>query len=237
MPAMKDDPHNERCRPVHRHPKRLQQPVLTRIMRQSSISAYRPAKSTAIALCNGFVQNFDDCADVLKARQSLVDGFLETELHGHSECGFVSNFGFIRITAKENTVTEIVFTDELCPLEPRGPLAVAALWLTEYFAGKHPEWRFPTRENGSRIYAEVCSRVDRIPYGETSTYGAIQKSILAAFPESTVTPRNVGQAVGRNRLAIYHPCHRVVGADGSLTGFAWGLERKKALLEFERQTV
>ena len=100
------------------------------------------------------------------------------------------------------------------------PLLVRAReQLEEYLAGQRQEFDLPRR---------VWALLQEIPYGETTTYGA-----LAAQLGTRGLAQRVGQCVGRNPLSIVVPCHRVVGADGSLTGYAGGLERKRALLELE----
>ena len=105
-------------------------------------------------------------------------------------------------------------------------LREAKVWLDDYFAGKTPETRPKLRPRGTAFQKRVWAELQRIPRGETTTYGE-----LAAKLGSHA--RAVGGAVGRNPISIMIPCHRVVGADGSLTGYAGGTERKAALLELE----
>ena len=106
-------------------------------------------------------------------------------------------------------------------------LATAQTQLTEYLAGRRHGFNLPTRLNGDEAQQRVWHLLSTIPYGETITYGE-----LAAALEGT-TAREVGQTVGRNPLSIVVPCHRVVGKNGKLTGYAGGLKRKQLLLELE----
>ena len=120
--------------------------------------------------------------------------------------------------------------------EERPELAVfekTRAWLERYFAGKAPELNVPLRPDGTAFQRAVWELLREIPYGETRSYG----ELAAALAERSGRPcsaRAVGGAVGRNPVSILVPCHRVVGADGSLTGYAGGLERKRKLLEIER---
>ena len=107
-------------------------------------------------------------------------------------------------------------------------LATARRWLDAYFAGERPDVAgVPLAPRGTAFQRRVWDALLAIPYGETRTYG----ELAAALGSS---PRAVGTAVGRNPISVIVPCHRVLGADGSLTGYAGGLERKRALLALER---
>lgn len=101
--------------------------------------------------------------------------------------------------------------------------------IAEYFAGVRREFTLPLGPRGTPFQQQVWAHLCRIPYGSTTTYGTI--AVALGRPKSV---RAVGAANGRNPVAIVVPCHRVVGADGSLTGYAGGLDRKRALLAFER---
>jgi methylated-DNA-[protein]-cysteine S-methyltransferase len=101
--------------------------------------------------------------------------------------------------------------------------------LSEYFAGRRQSFELETvLAGGSGFQRRVWSLLASIPYGETTTYGEI-----AAELGDGAAAREVGAAVGRNPISVIVPCHRVVGKDGSLTGYAGGLERKRHLLELE----
>ncbi len=100
--------------------------------------------------------------------------------------------------------------------------------LDEYFAGARTEFSVPLRQEGTTFELGVWQALREIPYGETRSYGEI-----AAAIGQPGEARAVGTANGRNPVSVIVPCHRVIGADGSLTGFGGGLERKRALLELE----
>jgi methylated-DNA-[protein]-cysteine S-methyltransferase len=102
--------------------------------------------------------------------------------------------------------------------------------LSEYFKGERTEFDLPLASEGSEFQKKVWAELQRIPYGETASYGDIARR-LGYEP---VISRAVGAANGANPIPIVVPCHRVIGADGSLTGYAGGLERKKTLLDLEQ---
>jgi methylated-DNA-[protein]-cysteine S-methyltransferase len=104
----------------------------------------------------------------------------------------------------------------------------AALQLGEYLAGDRTGFDLPLKVRGCEFDRQVWDLVADVPYGETTTYGELAHRLGAG-----TDPRDVGAAVGRNPLCIIVPCHRVVGATGRLTGYAGGLDRKRALLEIE----
>ncbi|MGI9273281.1 MAG: methylated-DNA--[protein]-cysteine S-methyltransferase [Endozoicomonas sp.] len=103
--------------------------------------------------------------------------------------------------------------------------------LGEWCAGERQAFDLPLAPQGTDFQQQVWQQLRRIPFGETSTYGE-----LAAVLGKPKAARAVGAANGKNPISLIIPCHRVNGSDGSLTGYAWGLERKKQLLEFERRT-
>ena len=106
----------------------------------------------------------------------------------------------------------------------------AAAQLDEYFAGERRHFELRLAPVGNEFRLSVWGELNRIPYGETRTYGQ-----LAANLGEPQMAQAVGAANGRNPIAIIVPCHRVVGADGSLVGFAGGIERKRYLLEHEQK--
>ena len=108
-------------------------------------------------------------------------------------------------------------------------LRLTGSWLERYFAGKRPvPEELPLAPQGSPFQRQVWQRLMDIPYGETRTYGELAR----CFP-GRMSAQAVGQAVGRNPIAIVLPCHRVLGAGGKLTGYSAGLEAKRWLLEHE----
>jgi methylated-DNA-[protein]-cysteine S-methyltransferase len=100
--------------------------------------------------------------------------------------------------------------------------------LDEYFAGHRASFHLALDPGGDDVQRAVWDLVKKVPYGATTTYGAI-----AAEMGGNVTAREVGAAVARNPLCVLIPCHRVIGSDGKLTGYAGGLDRKRALLDLE----
>jgi methylated-DNA-[protein]-cysteine S-methyltransferase len=109
-------------------------------------------------------------------------------------------------------------------------LAAAAAQLEAYFAGELTTFDLPLAPHGTAFQQRVWSALRDIPYGETESYGALAQRI-----GSPGASRAVGLANGRNPIGIVVPCHRVVGADGSLTGYGGGLPRKRFLLDLERR--
>ncbi len=100
--------------------------------------------------------------------------------------------------------------------------------LTAYLAGERTTFDIPLRTHGDPFSEQVWDRLAQIPYGATTTYGAIAVEL-----GNRNLAQRVGQAVGHNPISILIPCHRVIGADGSLTGYAGGLDRKRTLLALE----
>lgn len=101
--------------------------------------------------------------------------------------------------------------------------------LDEYFAGKRRDFDLPLNPLGSQRARKLWQLLSEIPYGETTTYGALARRI-----GDGISARAIGGFVGHNPLSIFIPCHRVVGSTGKLTGYAGGLDRKKYLLELEK---
>ena len=101
-------------------------------------------------------------------------------------------------------------------------------WLFLYFSGKTPDFLPPLKPEGTPFQQKVWELLLQIPYGKTVTYGQLAKQLGSKSAQA------VGGAVGRNPISILIPCHRVVGADGSLTGYAGGVERKQFLLTLEK---
>ena len=108
----------------------------------------------------------------------------------------------------------------------------AAKQLREYFQGKRQDFDVPLDLAGTDFQRKVWSALQKIPYGRTASYADIARRI-----RNPKAMRAVGLANGRNPVAIIVPCHRVIGADGSLTGYGGGLERKRTLLDLESETT
>ena len=113
-------------------------------------------------------------------------------------------------------------------------LAEANRWLDIYFTGKEPDFTPPLHPIGSAFRRSVWEILLQIPYGQTTTYGEIARQLAKKQGLDRMSAQAVGGAVGHNEISIIIPCHRVVGADGSLTGYAGGIGKKEKLLELER---
>ena len=121
------------------------------------------------------------------------------------------------------------------PLTEDSVLLAAKQWLDRYFQGEVPDLELPLRPEGTPFQRQVWQILLEIPWGQTRTYGEIARQVAAALGKEKMSAQAVGQAVGSNPISIVIPCHRVVGARGQLTGYAWGVEKKKWLLEHEKK--
>ncbi|TWI96737.1 methylated-DNA-[protein]-cysteine S-methyltransferase [Mucilaginibacter frigoritolerans] len=138
--------------------------------------------------------------------------------------------GVARITEEDNFITSISIRDEEFEISiPESPvLKMATQQLDEYFEGKRKEFDLPIKQSGSDFQQKVWQQLLKIEYGKTISY--LQQSKLMNNPLGI---RAIAAANGKNNLWIVVPCHRVIGSNGSLTGYAGGLWRKKWLLEHE----
>ena len=140
-------------------------------------------------------------------------------------------FGFFRIVEEEDAVVAIDVVKERQEEErPSEVTDWAARELHEYLEGERRAFTFPYRLVGTPFRLQVWKELEKVPYGETTTYKRLAEAIGRPGAYHAV-----GGAVGANPLSICVPCHRVIGTNGSLTGYAWGLPRKEALLELERR--
>ena len=142
-----------------------------------------------------------------------------------------SPVGILRVEENNGALVSCVFTDETAKAEPSSPvLTDAKAWLDRFFAGRDPGPVPPLAPQGTAFQKAVWKAVSRIPYGETISYGELAVSM-------GLTPRHaraIGNALHNNPLLLVIPCHRALGTNGSLTGFAAGLPRKAALLRLEQ---
>lgn len=123
---------------------------------------------------------------------------------------------------------EMILKDDLQVFE------LTKLWLNRYFAGDKPEiGELPLKPAGGEFRQAVWKELMKIPYGKVITYGEIARRIAKTQGKESMSAQAVGGAVGHNPISIIIPCHRVVGANGSLTGYAGGIERKMWLLKHE----
>lgn len=116
-----------------------------------------------------------------------------------------------------------------------GVLRSARKWLDAYFRGEEPVMDFPLSPKGTEFQRQVWNLLLTIPYGQTRSYGDIAREMAEIMGKEKMSAQAVGQAVGSNPISIIIPCHRVVGTKGQLTGYAWGIERKKWLLNHEKE--
>ena len=118
--------------------------------------------------------------------------------------------------------------------ENRPLFAEAKRWLDLYFSGRDPGFLPPLRYDSTPFRKTVCEIMLTIPYGKTMTYGEIAAEVARQRGMSKMSAQAVGGAVGHNPISLMIPCHRVVGTNGSLTGYGGGIQRKAKLLELER---
>lgn len=116
-------------------------------------------------------------------------------------------------------------------------LDAARRWLDVYFSGREPDFAVPLHLTGTAFQQSVWAMLRAIPYGKTVTYGEIARRLAAERGVSRMSAQAVGGAVGRNPVSVIVPCHRVVGADGSLTGYAGGVDKKEKLLALEKADI
>ena len=153
-----------------------------------------------------------------------------------------SPLGGILLAADETGLTglwfdgEKYFADTLAPeyQEQETPILLETQrWLDCYFRGQNPDFTPPLHLIGSAFRRAVWGILLEIPYGKTTTYGKIARQIAEKQGISRMSAQAVGGAVGHNEISIIIPCHRVVGTNGSLTGYAGGIHKKEKLLELE----
>ena len=144
---------------------------------------------------------------------------------------FPSPIGPLTLHAENGVITSVWMEDDRDLAERRDdtpPLPDARRQLEAYFAGELREFDLPLAPEGSEFQLRVWEELRAIPYGETISYGELARRV--GDPGAA---RAVGLANGKNPLPVIVPCHRVIGSDGSLTGFGGGLDRKRRLLELE----
>ena len=144
-----------------------------------------------------------------------------------------SPIGKIKLTGTESTVNSILFVFNDTEMEEENindVMIQCKTELAEYFSGKRKEFSVPFIQEGTNFQQKVWNKLLGIPYGETVSYNSIAESL-----GDKKSIRAVGSANGKNQLSIIVPCHRVIGSDGNLTGYAGGLWRKKWLLNHEKE--
>jgi len=141
-----------------------------------------------------------------------------------------SIFGLLKIQYEDSFITKIEKTDDKPDINPTSLTDTVYKQLTEYFEGRRKVFDFPIKLNGTDFQKAVWKELLKIPYGETCSYKEIAEKI-----ENPKACRAVGMANNKNPILIAVPCHRVIGADGSLVGYGGGLDMKKTLLDLEKQ--
>ncbi len=159
-----------------------------------------------------------------------------------------SPLGGITMCSDGQALTGLLFDDEkyfaeTFSAEPAGiteckdsslpAFAETVRWLDTYFAGKEPGFLPPITLRTTPFRREVCEVMLTIPYGKTMTYGEIAARIAKRRGLDRMSAQAVGGAVGHNPISLIIPCHRVIGTDGSLTGYAGGIDKKAKLLQLE----
>lgn len=154
-----------------------------------------------------------------------------------------SPLGGILLAADETGLTGLwfdgakYFADNLpeAHTEQETPILLEAKrWLDLYFAGNKPDFMPPLHPIGSSFQQAVWDILLQIPYGQTTTYGEIARQLAKKQGRARMSAQAVGGAVGHNGISLLIPCHRVVGTNGSLTGYAGGIDKKIKLLELEQ---
>ena len=159
---------------------------------------------------------------------------------------YESPLGGILLAADETGLTGLWFDGEkyyadnlAAEHEARDTQALGAAkrWLDVYFAGKEPDFLPPLHPIGSAFRKEVWQLLLEIPYGQTTTYGALARRLAERRGLRHMSAQAVGGAVGHNEISILIPCHRVVGTSGSLTGYSGGIDKKLSLLRLEQANL
>ncbi len=152
----------------------------------------------------------------------------------------MSPLGKILLSADENNITGLYFEGQKfypafsgCEITGRDNdiLKAARKWLDIYFSGEEPNFKIPVKLDGTEFQKKVWNILLTVPYGKTITYKDIAGKLLS--DECRMSSRAVGGAVSRNKISIIVPCHRVIGADEKITGYAAGIEKKIKLLKME----
>ncbi|MDR9418600.1 methylated-DNA--[protein]-cysteine S-methyltransferase [Gracilimonas sp.] len=139
-----------------------------------------------------------------------------------------SPIGYLRILSNGNAITEIKFMDSDGPEDPDTHTESARTQLREYFSGTRDTFQLDLQPQGTEFEQKVWEKLLEIPTGSTVTYGTIAQRI-----GDSKASQAVGRANGKNPIAVVIPCHRVIGSDNKLIGYAGGLKRKEWLLKHE----
>ena len=161
----------------------------------------------------------------------------------HYTCRYQSPLGGITIAADSEGLTGLWFDGQkyfaatlspTCDSRPLPLVDETRRWLDLDFSGKNPGYLPPLHLTGTPFRMAVWEILCSIPYGQTVTYGEIARKVARQNGKTALSAQGVGNAVGHNPVSIIVPCHRVIGSNGSLTGYAGGIARKTALLTLEQ---
>ena len=154
-------------------------------------------------------------------------------------CQYPSPLGMLLLTGDGRNLTGLSMDAEPPPGAEAAEEAEVFLqtksWLDAYFRGMPPDWLPPMTAAGTAFQKLIWGYLLEIPFGEVRTYSQLAQRAAEDMGKQRMSAQAVGGAVGRNPISIMIPCHRCVGANGSLTGYAWGLERKQWLLGHEQK--
>ena len=153
---------------------------------------------------------------------------------------YQSPLGWMTLICSEGALVQIHFAEtkpQNVSDASNSPLIRDAVrWLTAYFRGRVPSFTPPLAPQGTPFQQAVWQALQAIPYGETCSYGDLVRILSRQLGKPRLSAQAIGRAVGSNPIALIIPCHRVIGANGALTGYRWGLKRKANLLAFEKLT-
>ena len=153
-----------------------------------------------------------------------------------------SPLGDILLASDGSALTGLWFADSVtCPENADSGMQETELpvfeqteeWLRIYFSGQDPHFRPKLSPHGTPFQMRVWSLLEAVPYGTTSTYSVLSRILAQQMNRSRMSAQAVGNAVKHNPISLILPCHRIIGSDGSLTGYAGGIERKRTLLALE----
>lgn len=147
---------------------------------------------------------------------------------------YESPLGFIWLLGEQGNLTGLSLVEQWGESAAPGEFDTVKRWLDAYFRGEDLEPGFPMAPEGTAFQKLIWDLLRKIPFGQTRTYGELAREAADILGKENMSAQAVGQAVGRNPIAIIIPCHRVVGAGGKLTGYAYGTERKAWLLKHEQ---
>ena len=147
-----------------------------------------------------------------------------------------SPLGTLTLCSDGVHLTGVYFDREIPREDPLPLFDSVRQWLQDYFRGYAPALDgIPLKAEGTEFQRLIWKLLMDIPYGQTRTYGELAAEAARLLGKDAMSAQAVGGAVGKNPISILIPCHRCIGAGGKLTGYAWGLERKKWLLEMEAE--